>query len=207
MKTQIVLDDGVLPLLQKLLKSTNNSLKKETCYAISNITGSRCTKQIQSVIDANIIPPHIDILTNSKSGMEQNEAAWAISNALSEIVLRAAETNQVIVNVTGSGIGSKAIDIGDIEQMSKDAAQLNVTGGTKRIKATIGNTCKLDCFLAIISNIEALRPAINAATMKLINDYFFKIKFALNAIPRIKTELRQKRISTVLLGQMAWSFL
>lgn len=61
--------------------SLQDSLRKEACWTISNITaGNR--SQIQAVLDANIIPPLLRILVSSDF-KTRKEAAWAISNATS----------------------------------------------------------------------------------------------------------------------------
>ncbi len=57
------------------------SLRKEACWTISNITaGNR--DQIQAVLDANLIPPLLKILEDGDF-KTRKEAAWAISNATS----------------------------------------------------------------------------------------------------------------------------
>jgi len=51
------------------------------CWTISNITAGN-KDQIQAVIDNNIIPPLIQLLSNAEFDIRK-EAAWAISNATS----------------------------------------------------------------------------------------------------------------------------
>merc|ERR1712166_1474897 len=80
-QTQVVLNCHVIPGLARLLQHTKETIKKETCWTISNITaGSQ--EQIQAVIDGNLIPTVIDVLQNSDF-KTRKEAAWAISNATS----------------------------------------------------------------------------------------------------------------------------
>uniref|UniRef100_A0A7N0U9J2 Importin subunit alpha n=1 Tax=Kalanchoe fedtschenkoi TaxID=63787 RepID=A0A7N0U9J2_KALFE len=81
-QTQFVMDNGVLPYLYQLLTQNHKkSIKKETCWTISNITaGNR--SQIQAVIDANIILPLVNLLQNAEFDIKK-EAAWAVSNATS----------------------------------------------------------------------------------------------------------------------------
>ena len=63
------------------MSSPKQSLRKEACWTISNITaGSK--EQIQAVIDANIIPPLVDKVRNGEPDVRK-EAAWAIANATS----------------------------------------------------------------------------------------------------------------------------
>eukprot|EP01133_Synstelium_polycarpum_P003858 gene3858-4458_t len=62
--------------------STNcKDIKKEACWTFSNFTAGN-KSQIQSVIDANIIPSIICLLTNAEFEIKK-EAAWAITNATS----------------------------------------------------------------------------------------------------------------------------
>ena len=63
MQTQIIINCGVLPSLLSLLSSPKEGIRKEACWTISNITAGNAA-QIQAVIDANIIPPLIHLLTN-----------------------------------------------------------------------------------------------------------------------------------------------
>ncbi|KAG7273343.1 hypothetical protein CRUP_030241 [Coryphaenoides rupestris] len=61
--------------------STKESIKKEACWTISNITaGNRA--QIQLVLDAGLMPPLIAILQVAEF-RTRKEAAWAITNATS----------------------------------------------------------------------------------------------------------------------------
>ena len=77
--TQIVIDCGALPCLLSLLSHKKKSIRKEACWAISNITAGN-KNQIQQIIDANIIPPVIHLLSHAEFDVKK-EAAWAISNA------------------------------------------------------------------------------------------------------------------------------
>uniref|UniRef100_A0A674NDE2 Importin subunit alpha n=1 Tax=Takifugu rubripes TaxID=31033 RepID=A0A674NDE2_TAKRU len=78
---QVVLNCSALPCLLHLLSSAKESIRKEACWTISNITaGNR--GQIQTVIDANIFPVLIDILQKAEF-RTRKEAAWAITNATS----------------------------------------------------------------------------------------------------------------------------
>ncbi|KAM8999616.1 LOW QUALITY PROTEIN: importin subunit alpha-7-like [Sarcophilus harrisii] len=66
---------------EDLLSSPKESIRKEACWTISNITtGNRA--QIQAVIDANIFPVLIEILQKAEF-RTRKEAAWAITNATS----------------------------------------------------------------------------------------------------------------------------
>ncbi|EEY13930.1 importin subunit alpha-1 [Verticillium alfalfae VaMs.102] len=61
--------------------SNKDGIRKEACWTISNVTAGN-SAQIQSVIDANIIPPLIHLLSNGDL-KTRKEACWAISNATS----------------------------------------------------------------------------------------------------------------------------
>ncbi len=57
---------------------SEKGIRKDACWALSNVTaGSQ--SQIQAVIEANIIPSLIHILSEAEAGTKK-EAAWAISN-------------------------------------------------------------------------------------------------------------------------------
>lgn len=82
LQTQCIINHQALPCLLNLL--TNNhkkSIKKEACWTISNITAGN-KDQIQSVIDAGIFAPLIQLLHLAEFEIKK-EAAWAISNATS----------------------------------------------------------------------------------------------------------------------------
>jgi hypothetical protein len=71
----------VLPCLLNLLSAPKESIRKEACWSISNITaGNRA--QIQAVIEANIFPVLIEILAKGEF-KTRKEAAWAITNTSS----------------------------------------------------------------------------------------------------------------------------
>lgn len=80
MQTQLMINHGVLPYLLSLLTQNHKkSIKKESCWTISNITaGSK--EQIQAVIDAGLIAPLVSLLQNAEFDIKK-EAAWAITNA------------------------------------------------------------------------------------------------------------------------------
>nr|4U2X_D Chain D, Importin subunit alpha-6 [Homo sapiens]4U2X_E Chain E, Importin subunit alpha-6 [Homo sapiens]4U2X_F Chain F, Importin subunit alpha-6 [Homo sapiens] len=79
--TQVILNCSALPCLLHLLSSPKESIRKEACWTVSNITaGNRA--QIQAVIDANIFPVLIEILQKAEF-RTRKEAAWAITNATS----------------------------------------------------------------------------------------------------------------------------
>lgn len=83
LQTQVVLNCHVIPGLQRLLTAPNmkETIKKETCWTISNITAGS-VDQIQAVLDGNLIQPVIQVLIHADFKTKK-EAAWAISNATS----------------------------------------------------------------------------------------------------------------------------
>ncbi|KAG0488092.1 hypothetical protein HPP92_006903 [Vanilla planifolia] len=81
-QTQYVINSGALPFLCNLLtQNYKKSIKKESCWIISNITAGN-KDQIKAVIDANIVGPLVELLQNAEFDIKK-EAAWAISNATS----------------------------------------------------------------------------------------------------------------------------
>lgn len=81
MQTQVVLNCNVIPGLLRLLDHLKESVKKETCWTISNITAGS-VEQIQAVLDGGLIPGVIHVLQHAEF-KTRKEAAWAISNATS----------------------------------------------------------------------------------------------------------------------------
>lgn len=71
----------VLKNLARLLGHQKESIQKEACWTISNITAGN-PSQVELVIEANIIPGLVEILKNGDF-KARKEAAWAISNATS----------------------------------------------------------------------------------------------------------------------------
>ncbi len=82
---QLMINVSVLPCLLALLSCPKRTIRKEACWAISNITASH-RSHIQAVIDCNIIPALINLLNNVNSeGFDtKKEALRAILNATSE---------------------------------------------------------------------------------------------------------------------------
>lgn len=81
LQTQVILNCGALPCLHHLLSSVKETVRKEACWTLSNITaGNR--QQIQSVVDANIFPILIDLMSKAEF-KTRKEAAWAITNTTS----------------------------------------------------------------------------------------------------------------------------
>lgn len=81
-QTQCIINLQALPCLLNLLTGNfKKSIKKETCWTLSNITAGN-KEQIQAVIDTGIIAPLVHVLQSAEFDIKK-EAAWAISNATS----------------------------------------------------------------------------------------------------------------------------
>ncbi|XP_048337431.1 importin subunit alpha-2 isoform X1 [Ziziphus jujuba] len=82
MQTQCLINLQILPCLRNLLTHNHKrNIKKEACWAISNITAGN-KNQIQAVIEAGIVAPVINLLQSAEFEIKK-EAAWTISNATS----------------------------------------------------------------------------------------------------------------------------
>ncbi|KAJ3438311.1 importin alpha [Anaeramoeba flamelloides] len=80
-QTQSVLAHSeVLILLQKLLKKSKRTLKKEICFTISNITAGT-QPQISQVIETGLIEDILEVMQNSNHSIRQ-ECCWILSNAI-----------------------------------------------------------------------------------------------------------------------------
>ncbi|XP_045831411.1 importin subunit alpha-2-like [Trifolium pratense] len=81
-QTQVVINHRPLPSLLRLLThDDNNTIKKSACWTISNIVvGNK--EHIQTVIDAGLITPMVNLYKNAESDTKK-EIAWALSNAAS----------------------------------------------------------------------------------------------------------------------------
>ncbi|XP_049851790.1 uncharacterized protein LOC126327182 [Schistocerca gregaria] len=99
--TQLVIDNGVLPVLTPLLSHTKIGVRKESCWTISNVLAGP-PQQISAVLNAGIF--HI-ILVRLHEDREdiQHEAAWALANAVSgstpELVVEFVESYGVIPHI------------------------------------------------------------------------------------------------------------
>ncbi|MCL7021780.1 hypothetical protein MKW94_028806, partial [Papaver nudicaule] len=79
-QTQVVIDNQALSCFHQLLtQNYSKYIKKETCWAISNITAGN-VDQIQAVIEASLIGPLVHLLRHAEFETKK-EAAWAITNA------------------------------------------------------------------------------------------------------------------------------
>jgi importin subunit alpha-1 len=81
-QTQVIINHGALESLQFVLDSTRKVLKKEACWAVSNVMAGN-KEQIQASIDANLVPQLVTILKNGTNKETKREACWALSNTTS----------------------------------------------------------------------------------------------------------------------------
>jgi len=110
-QTQVMINNSVLPALRELLHSPKDSIRKEVCWTVSNITagtqqqiqvrGRRAWRLLeraadadshgtargarvrtaQAVIDNNLVPLLIAAMGPSNDLRVRKEATWAIANA------------------------------------------------------------------------------------------------------------------------------
>ncbi len=78
---QSIVDCGVLRHMHKLLETGKESVKKEACWTLSNITAGTA-EQIQAVIDEDLFPAIVQLLDKA-TFMTKKEAAWAVANVSS----------------------------------------------------------------------------------------------------------------------------
>lgn len=69
---------NITTLFRNLMMNDVLNLRKEVAWALSNITAGN-VKQIQSVIDAGLLPPLIELIQHGDV-KSQKEATWAVSN-------------------------------------------------------------------------------------------------------------------------------
>ena len=108
-QTQVVINCSVLPALQHLLSSPVPNLRKEACWALSNISaGNKVQIQVrvvvgvvwgtragrgqfqslvhhrvlQAIVDSNIFPELLTVMEKAEY-KTRKEAAWAVLNAMS----------------------------------------------------------------------------------------------------------------------------
>lgn len=72
---------GVLPKLRSLLSHPKETVKKEACWAISNITAGN-GQQLEEVILGGFIPILLELIRSDRDPHVRKEAAWAVSNAV-----------------------------------------------------------------------------------------------------------------------------
>ena len=81
LQTQAVIDAGVLVPLKKLLDTGRGSVRKETCWIVSNITAGT-PEQIRAILENDLFRSLVHILHTNEFKIAK-EACWAICNATS----------------------------------------------------------------------------------------------------------------------------
>eukprot|EP00917_Polyrhabdina_sp_WS-2016_P032739 GHVP01069781.1.p1 GENE.GHVP01069781.1~~GHVP01069781.1.p1 ORF type:complete len:393 (-),score=51.70 GHVP01069781.1:386-1564(-) len=78
-QTNTVIQNGVLPVLKRLLQSKKKSVRKDSCWIISNITAGP-PSHIARVLELNILEELFKIFRLDVEADVRKEAAWAIAN-------------------------------------------------------------------------------------------------------------------------------
>ena len=83
--TRLVLDCPMaLPNLKKQLNDNRKTVRKEACWAFSNITAGSAA-DIQMVIDIGVVPVVMGLVVSEESDFEiRKEALWVLANMFSE---------------------------------------------------------------------------------------------------------------------------
>eukprot|EP00961_Rhodomonas_salina_P170284 2295102-Rhodomonas_salina.2 len=81
-QTQTLIDGAVLPHLARLLSSDKTKVRKETCWALSNVTAGNA-QQIEDVIKTDGLVQGLIHLASTSGWDVRKEALWAVSNATS----------------------------------------------------------------------------------------------------------------------------
>lgn len=80
-ETQMAVDAGVIPELGNLLISHETTIRKETAWALSNITAGT-TNQVQTVIDSKVMSILIKLAKDDTFEVRR-ECIWCLSNTTS----------------------------------------------------------------------------------------------------------------------------
>ncbi|KAL9658007.1 hypothetical protein ABK040_012662 [Willaertia magna] len=82
-QTHHIVNDTILQGLLQLLSNTKVSVRKEVCWTISNMVANGNEDHIQSVINANLMPKVINLISNENDNGVKKEAVWIINNIFS----------------------------------------------------------------------------------------------------------------------------
>ena len=83
---QAIIDEGIVPLIVKILASGDFKAQKEAVWAVTNLTAGGTIEQISLLVFCGVIPPLCDLLTSKDA-----DVLIVILEALANI-LKAAET-------------------------------------------------------------------------------------------------------------------
>lgn len=81
-QTQCMIDADVIPALGGILSSTNKQIRREACWALSNIAAGD-TRQVSALFDAtpSVFPKIMDLMKSGPKDI-QREALWVVANCL-----------------------------------------------------------------------------------------------------------------------------
>ena len=77
-----MIENGVLPALCKLLNHEKRAIRKECCWALSNISAGN-GDQIERVLSIPQLPELLVQVLKNDSWEVKKEAAWAVTNCFS----------------------------------------------------------------------------------------------------------------------------
>ena len=104
-QTQRMIDAGVIPALGELLEMDRKAIRREACWALSNIAGGS-SQQVQALFDATppVFPKVLEIVRTSTMDVRK-EALWVVRNGLDscswESILYLVDTLQVLCVLCG----------------------------------------------------------------------------------------------------------
>eukprot|EP01052_Picozoa_sp_SAG31_P025782 SAG31_NODE_2283_length_6016_cov_17.773872_1_plen_545_part_00 len=159
-QTQAALDAKAVPALAKMLSSASDmKLRKESCWALSNVAGGTAA-QVGQLQSADAILPVVNCLTNEAESLAvKKEALWVISN-LTEYPAQqglaaavAAGCIPPVVALLGSNEQASAALVSIVQHSTEWAAMVAAVPGIDARLEAMGTTSETCCQQkAIIEN-------------------------------------------------------